>query len=331
MDEAIANRPDYADAFREDVAELSYADVKATDPATAESDVDREMQIVQRSLQLIEEQNAKPASPLINGGDVMRLFSDVDRKKLKQMTQMGFIEEVKEMVRKDLDKNPDLTKEQLEEMILAQRDKIINKYTPVLPYNEVQQMFKDPSTGQLPKDYRFRMNDYTRVHHLMRDQADQPGFNEDMARQIALQEKQRLIDEQLARIDPTQERTGSIRPEIMERYGMNKPSYNLSKVRKIAQNPLGQDNAGYEGFHAQEGGEQRAPDTLIHSTNAHFPYYAGQTVLQRGSGFGFGQGPQGKVEDITPEAVHVKWDNNEKVEKIPNDTITLAGRLQRVN
>ena len=340
MTKALENQPGNIEAFLEDVAELSYADVKAThkDPLVNKADQAREMALVQRSLQEAEVQQEKPVPSLMSGADIMKMFPTLN-------PQMGFIPEVNTIVAEWLDESPDITEEQVKQKIMKDRvdsrnpesltihDDIVRRYTPILDYKEVQRMLKDPSTGQIPKNYRFRMTDYSKIHQSIIDQSTQPGFNADVARQIALQEKQRIIDEQASASQEQmkKEHTGSIYPENMQRYSMKKPSYNLSKIHKDSQNPMGQDSGGYEGFHAQEGGQEiREQHERSKPMPAISPYYKGQLVKMRRRGLSFEQ-VHGKVDNIGEDRIIIQWDNEKESTTYPLDLSLLAYKIQKVN
>jgi len=320
MAKIVENQPGNATAFMEDVSELSYADVKAThtDPSVANADVAREQSIVQRVLQEAEVQEEKPIPTLLNGKDIMGMFPMLN-------PQMGFIPEINAKIAEWLDEDPNLTKEQVAKKIKEEKvdpakpesltiyEDIIRKYTPVLDYKEVQKMFKDPSTGKFPKGHPFQMGDFTKVHRSIIDQSGQPDFNPDVARQIALREKQRMIDEQAA----TEQQM--------------KTQFNLRSFIKLSQNPLGQDSHGYEGFHSQEGGQEiREQHDRSKPQPAIQPFYAGQIVKMRRRGLSFEQ-VFGTVKQVSTDRIVVEWEGTSKPTIYPNDLALLGYKLQRVN
>jgi len=126
----------------------------------------------------------------------------------------------------------------------------------------------------------------------------------------------------------------SIKPDILAQFQQGSETMGSTfnfKHFKLAQNPMGQDSAGYEGFHAQEGGEERREQhDKSKPQPAISPYYKGQLVKMRRKGLSFGQ-IHGTIDNILADRISVKWDNEKESTAYPYDLSLLAMTLQRVN
>jgi len=176
---------------------------------------------------------------------------------------------------------------------------------PVLNGHEVMQLIPElkPTTGFIQD-----------VNNQLLDQRySNPQMTEDEARQFVL----------------------TIKPEILKKYQpMTAQNFNLKSFTKVAETPMGGDSAGYEGFHAQEGGQEiREKYELSRPQPAKDPYYKGQLVRMRRRGLSLGQ-ISGKIKDISDMEIVIQWDNaNGKGEeaRYPRDPAFLAYKIQRIN